>query len=108
VTLIKDVPVAGAEGKKLYVWFDAPIGYISLQKNGLYEGKDWEPYWKIKTPKLVHFIGKTISFSLCDFPCDVKAEGSFILPDNVPANEFLNLEINYLRLKTGQFGCTNI
>jgi len=93
-----DVPVAGAEGKKLYVWFDAPIGYISSTKEwALREGKDWEPYWKAQDTKLVHFIGKdNIVFHCIIFPAMLKAEGSYILPDNVPANEFLNLEGNKL------------
>lgn len=84
------VPVAGAEGKVLYVWFDAPIGYISATKELT---KDWEKYWKDKDSKLVHFIGKdNIVFHCIVFPAMLKAEGSFILPENVPANEFLNLE----------------
>jgi len=93
-----DVPVEGAEGKKLYVWFDAPIGYISATKEwAAREGKDWEPYWKDKETKLVHFIGKdNIVFHCIIFPAMLKAEGSYILPDNVPANEFLNLEGNKL------------
>ena len=93
-----DVPVAGAEGKKLYVWFDAPIGYISATKEwATREGKDWEPYWKDAGTKLVHFIGKdNIVFHCIIFPAMLKAEGSYILPDNVPANEFLNLEGNKL------------
>ena len=93
-----DVPVEGAEGKKLYVWFDAPIGYISSTKEwALREGKDWEPYWKSDDTKLVHFIGKdNIVFHCVIFPAMLKAEGSYILPDNVPANEFLNLEGNKL------------
>lgn len=93
-----DVPVEGAEGKKLYVWFDAPIGYISSTKEwALREGKDWEPYWKDQDTKLVHFIGKdNIVFHCVIFPAMLKAEGSYILPDNVPANEFLNLEGNKL------------
>lgn len=93
-----DVPVAGAEGKKLYVWFDAPIGYISSTKEwAAREGKDWEPYWKDTDTKLVHFIGKdNIVFHCVIFPAMLKAEGSYILPDNVPANEFLNLEGNKL------------
>ena len=88
------VPVEGAEGKVLYVWFDAPIGYISSTKEWAErEGKDWEPYWKDKDTKLVHFIGKdNIVFHCIIFPAMLKAEGSYILPDNVPANEFLNLE----------------
>ncbi len=93
-----DVPVEGATGKKLYVWFDAPIGYISATKEwAAREGKDWEPYWKDAETKLVHFIGKdNIVFHCIIFPAMLKAEGSFILPDNVPANEFLNLEGNKL------------
>ena len=88
------VPVEGAEGKVLYVWFDAPIGYISSTKEWAErEGKDWEPYWKDHDTKLVHFIGKdNIVFHCIIFPSMLKAEGSYILPDNVPANEFLNLE----------------
>ena len=93
-----DVPVEGAKGKKLYVWFDAPIGYISSTKEwATREGKDWEPYWKDAGTKLVHFIGKdNIVFHCIIFPAMLKAEGSYILPDNVPANEFLNLEGNKL------------
>lgn len=93
-----DVPVVGAEGKKLYVWFDAPIGYISSTKEwAAREGKDWEPYWKAADTKLVHFIGKdNIVFHCIIFPVMLKAEGSYILPENVPANEFLNLEGNKL------------
>lgn len=93
-----DVPVEGAEGKKLYVWFDAPIGYISSTKEwAAREGKDWQPYWKDQDTKLVHFIGKdNIVFHCVIFPAMLKAEGSYILPDNVPANEFLNLEGNKL------------
>ena len=93
-----DVPVDGAEGKKLYVWFDAPIGYISSTKEwAAREGKDWESYWKDQDTKLVHFIGKdNIVFHCIIFPAMLKAEGSYILPDNVPANEFLNLEGNKL------------
>ncbi len=93
-----DVPVEGAEGKKLYVWFDAPIGYISSTKEWAAKvGKDWEPYWKSEDTKLVHFIGKdNIVFHCVIFPAMLKAEGSYILPDNVPANEFLNLEGNKL------------
>ena len=88
------VPVEGAEGKVLYVWFDAPIGYISSTKEwAVREGKDWVPYWKDADTKLVHFIGKdNIVFHCIIFPAMLKAEGSFIVPDNVPANEFLNLE----------------
>ena len=92
------VPVEGAEGKVLYVWFDAPIGYISSTKEWAErEGKDWEPYWKDKDTKLIHFIGKdNIVFHCIIFPSMLKAEGSYILPENVPANEFLNLEGNKL------------
>ncbi|MGS4346058.1 methionine--tRNA ligase [Myroides odoratus] len=92
------VPVEGADGKVLYVWFDAPIGYISSTKEWAARvGKDWEPYWKSEDTKLVHFIGKdNIVFHCVIFPAMLKAEGSYILPDNVPANEFLNLEGNKL------------
>ncbi|MDT0675183.1 methionine--tRNA ligase [Autumnicola musiva] len=88
------VPVEGAEGKVLYVWFDAPIGYISSTKEWAErEGKDWEPYWKDENTKLVHFIGKdNIVFHCIIFPTMLRAHGDYILPDNVPANEFLNLE----------------
>jgi len=88
------VPIEGAEGKVLYVWFDAPIGYISATKEwAKKEGKDWEPYWKDKDTRLIHFIGKdNIVFHCIIFPVVLKAHGSYILPDNVPANEFLNLE----------------
>nr|WP_179348960.1 methionine--tRNA ligase [Winogradskyella pacifica] len=88
------VPVEGGEGKVLYVWFDAPIGYISATKEwAAREGKNWEDYWKDEDTKLVHFIGKdNIVFHCIIFPAMLKAEGSYILPDNVPANEFLNLE----------------
>jgi len=90
------VPVENAEGKVLYVWFDAPIGYISSTKEwAAREGKDWEPYWKDKDTKLIHFIGKdNIVFHCIIFPAMLKAEGTYILPENVPANEFLNLEGN--------------
>jgi len=86
------VPVEGAEGKVLYVWFDAPIGYISSTKEWAErEGKDWEPYWK--DSRLIHFIGKdNIVFHCIIFPAMLRAHGDFILPENVPANEFLNLE----------------
>ena len=85
------VPIEGADGKVLYVWFDAPIGYISNTKE-LYP-KNWEKWWKEKDTKLVHFIGKdNIVFHCIIFPAMLKAEGSYILPENVPANEFLNLE----------------
>ncbi|MEP2056349.1 MAG: methionine--tRNA ligase [Maribacter litoralis] len=92
------VPVEGGEGKVLYVWFDAPIGYISSTKEwAAREGIDWEPYWKDENTKLVHFIGKdNIVFHCIIFPSMLKAEGSYILPENVPANEFLNLEGNKL------------
>ena len=90
------VPVKGAEGKVLYVWFDAPIGYISSTKEWAEKNqKDWKPYWKDKNTKLIHFIGKdNIVFHSIIFPAMLKAEGSYILPENVPANEFLNLEGN--------------
>lgn len=85
------VPVEGAEGKVLYVWFDAPIGYISNTKELL--PNDWEKWWKSEDTRLIHFIGKdNIVFHCIVFPAMLKAEGSYILPDNVPANEFLNLE----------------
>lgn len=85
------VPVEGAEGKVLYVWFDAPIGYISNTKELL--PKDWKKWWKDEDTKLIHFIGKdNIVFHCIVFPAMLKAEGSYILPENVPANEFLNLE----------------
>ncbi|WP_405564103.1 methionine--tRNA ligase [Polaribacter sp. Asnod6-C07] len=92
------VPVEGAEGKVLYVWFDAPIGYISSTKEwAAREGKNWEDYWKKDDTKLVHFIGKdNIVFHCIIFPSMLKAHGDYILPDNVPANEFLNLEGNKL------------
>jgi len=84
------VPVEGAEGKVLYVWFDAPIGYISATKELT---PDWEKYWKDEETRMIHFIGKdNIVFHCIVFPTMLKAEGSFILPENVPANEFLNLE----------------
>ncbi|MDR1761946.1 MAG: methionine--tRNA ligase subunit beta, partial [Bacteroidales bacterium] len=85
------VPVEGAEGKVLYVWFDAPIGYISNTIELLPDS--WETWWKDPETKLVHFIGKdNIVFHCIMFPAMLKAEGSYILPENVPANEFLNLE----------------
>lgn len=84
------VPVDGADGKVLYVWFDAPIGYISATKELT---PDWEKYWKSKDSRMIHFIGKdNIVFHCIVFPAMLSAEGSYILPDNVPANEFLNLE----------------
>ncbi|MBR0123380.1 MAG: methionine--tRNA ligase [Bacteroidales bacterium] len=85
------VPLEEAKGKVLYVWFDAPIGYISASKD--LKGDDWEKYWKSDDTRLIHFIGKdNIVFHCIIFPCMLKAEGSYILPDNVPAFEFLNLE----------------
>lgn len=87
------VPVEGAEGKVLYVWFDAPIGYISNTID--LRPDDWETWWKDPSTRLIHFIGKdNIVFHCIVFPVMLKSEGSFILPDNVPANEFLNLEDN--------------
>ena len=84
------LPIENTEGKVLYVWFDAPIGYISATKELT---PDWKKYWKDPDTKMVHFIGKdNIVFHCIIFPSMLKAEGSFILPDNVPANEFLNLE----------------
>lgn len=84
------VPVKGGEGKVLYVWFDAPIGYISATKELT---PDWEKYWKQEDTRLIHFIGKdNIVFHCIVFPTMLKAEGSYVLPDNVPSNEFLNLE----------------
>ncbi len=84
------VPIAGTEGKVLYVWFDAPIGYISATKELT---SDWEKYWKDPETRMLHFIGKdNIVFHCIIFPVILKAEGTYILPDNVPANEFLNLE----------------
>jgi methionyl-tRNA synthetase len=92
------VPVEGGEGKVLYVWFDAPIGYISSTKEWAErESKNWEDYWKDENTKLVHFIGKdNIVFHCIIFPSMLKAHGGYILPENVPANEFLNLEGNKL------------
>jgi len=90
------VPLPGAEGKVLYVWFDAPIGYISATKQWAIDNdSDWEPYWKSEDTRLVHFIGKdNIVFHCIIFPAMLKAHEGYILPDNVPANEFLNLENN--------------
>ena len=93
------VPLEEAKDKVLYVWFDAPIGYISSTREwAAREGKAWEPYWKDENTKLVHFIGKdNIVFHCIIFPCVLKAYGDgYILPENVPANEFLNLEGNKL------------
>lgn len=88
------VPVEGADGKVLYVWLDAPLGYISATKQwGAKNNKDWEPYWKDKDTKLLHFIGKdNIVFHCIIFPIILKAHGDYILPNNIPSNEFLNLE----------------
>ncbi len=88
------VPLDEANGKVLYVWFDAPIGYISSTKEwAAREQKDWEPYWKDSATQLVHFIGKdNIVFHCIIFPVMLEAHGGYILPENVPANEFLNLE----------------
>jgi methionyl-tRNA synthetase len=88
------VPIEGTEGKVLYVWFDAPIGYISNTKEICEKrGENWEKWWKDPETKLVHFIGKdNIVFHCIIFPCMLKAYGDYIMPDNVPANEFLNLE----------------
>lgn len=88
------VPVKNVEGKVLYVWFDAPIGYISSTKEWAKKnGKEWEPYWTDKETQLVHFIGKdNIVFHCIIFPVMLKASDRYILPENVPANEFLNLE----------------
>lgn len=88
------VPVEGADGKVLYVWLDAPIGYISATKEWAEEnGKNWEDYWKSHSSELIHFIGKdNIVFHAIIFPIILKAHGDFVLPTNVPANEFLNLE----------------
>lgn len=88
------LPIPNAEGKVLYVWFDAPIGYISATKQwALDHKKDWEPYWKSEDTKLVHFVGKdNIVFHCIIFPIMLKASGQYILPEDVPANEFLNLE----------------
>ncbi len=92
------VPIKEADGKVLYVWFDAPIGYISATKEWAEKNNtNWEPYWKDKETKLVHFIGKdNIVFHCIIFPAMLKAHGDYILPENVPANEFLNLEGNKL------------
>ncbi len=90
------VPLEDAEGKVLYVWLDAPIGYISATKDWASQnGKDWKDYWQSEDTKLVHFIGKdNIVFHCIIFPIILKAHGDYILPDNVPANEFMNLEGN--------------
>ncbi len=96
------VPLPDTDGKVLYVWFDAPIGYISAAKDWSKQtGKDWKPYWQDEKSRLIHFIGKdNIVFHCIIFPSMLKAEGSFVLPDNVPANEFLNLEGN--KISTSQ------
>jgi methionyl-tRNA synthetase len=88
------VPIEGVDGKVLYVWFDAPIGYISATKEWSQEtGRDWEPYWKSDDSRMIHFIGKdNIVFHCIIFPSMLKQEGTYILPDNVPAFEFMNLE----------------
>ncbi|MFI5172400.1 MAG: class I tRNA ligase family protein [Chitinophagales bacterium] len=88
------VPLPEAEGKVLYVWMDAPIGYISATKQwAINNKKNWEPYWKDANTKLLHFIGKdNIVFHCLIFPCILKSHGDFILPVNVPANEFMNME----------------
>lgn len=89
------VPIEGEDGKVLYVWFDAPIGYISATREWAEQepGRDWEKWWKSNESRLIHFIGKdNIVFHCIIFPAMLHAEGSYILPDNVPANEFLNLE----------------
>jgi methionyl-tRNA synthetase len=88
------VPIEGADGKVLYVWLDAPIGYISATKEwAAQNGKNWEDYWQKEDTKMVHFIGKdNIVFHCIIFPILLKAHGDYILPDNVPANEFLNIE----------------
>ena len=101
------VPIERADGKVMYVWFDAPIGYISATKEWAEQkGKDWELYWKDENTKLVHFIGKdNIVFHCIIFPAILKAHGDYILPDNVPANEFLNLENDKISTEIGQFGC---
>ena len=97
------VPVEGAEGKVLYVWFDAPIGYISNTKELLPDS--WETWWKDPETRLIHFIGKdNIVFHCIVFPAMLKAEGSYILPDNVPSNEFLNLRRRQ-NLHFPQLGC---
>lgn len=92
VDVPRDIP--GSEGKKLYVWMDAPIGYVSATRQwALDHGKDWEKYWKDEETALIHFIGKdNIVFHCLIFPAILKAEGSYILPVNVPANQFMNLE----------------
>ena len=88
------VPLPDAEGKVLYVWFDAPIGYISFTKEwAAKNGKNWEDYWQSEDSDLIHFIGKdNIVFHCIIFPAMMKAHGKYIMPSNVPAFEFLNLE----------------
>ncbi|MDR0414061.1 MAG: methionine--tRNA ligase [Prevotellaceae bacterium] len=94
------IPVEGAQGKVLYVWFDAPIGYISNTIERLPDS--WEKYWKSEDTTMVHFIGKdNIVFHCIVFPCMLKAHGGFVLPDNVPANEFLNLENDKISTSAG-------
>jgi len=107
------VPLPNTEGKVLYVWFDAPIGYISATKEFL--PNNWKDYWQKQNkeeenPKLIHFIGKdNIVFHAIIFPMMLMQHGGFVLPDNVPANEFLILKvIKFLLRATGQCGCTNI
>ena len=97
------VPLPDTDGKVLYVWFDAPIGYITFTKEWADQnGKNWEDYWKNKDTKLVHFIGKdNIVFHCIIFPAMLMAEGSYILADNVPANEFMNLEGRKISTSTG-------
>ena len=102
------VPIEGAQGKVMYVWFDAPIGYISATQELL--PNDWEAYWKGDDSEIVHFIGKdNIVFHCIIFPAMLQQHGEYTLPKQVPANEFLNLEGRKLSTsKTGQFGFMNI
>lgn len=105
------VPLEGADGKVLYVWFDAPIGYISSTKQWAIEnGKNWEDYWKGDNVNLVHFIGKdNIVFHCIIFPSMLKAHGDYALPVNVPANQFLNFEgENFQKVKAGELSNMNI
>ena len=107
------VPIEGAEGKVLYVWFDAPIGYVSNTKELCERDPErwgsWQKWWQDEDTRLVHFIGKdNIVFHCIIFPVMMKAHGQYIMPDNVPANEFLNLEDNKISTRaTGPSGCTN-